>query len=89
MEKNNIIIQLIWGIALASVGLIMFIKIPAKMAEIEQQFSSGILFLRFSLYLISILLMGGGAKKIYSAYLQLDPRKKAKKKYKNQDGRNG
>jgi choline-glycine betaine transporter len=78
MNKNNII-QFVWGIALTLVGLIMLIRIPARMAEIELQFSSGISFLRFSLYLISILLMGGGAKKIHSTYVQFEKDKKQQK----------
>jgi len=64
MARKEALFQLIWGIALTSAGIMMFVYIPQKIAEIRQQFSSGIVFLRFCLYMISILLIVGGVKKI-------------------------
>lgn len=58
--------QLIWGIALTLVGIGVFIRIPQVMptlAEIEQ-FGGAMGFIRFCLYLMGIILVGGGIKKI-------------------------
>ncbi len=68
MTRKEALFQLIWGIALTGAGVMMFIYIPQKLAEIRQHFSSGIFFLRFCLYMISILLIVGGVKKIYNHF---------------------
>lgn len=59
--------QLIWGIALALAGIGVFFRIPQVMPRIEQipHFSSVIIFVRFCFYLIGVMLIGGGSKKIY------------------------
>ena len=69
-RKNKAVVQLIWGIALVSVGIGLFFRIPQVMpriAEIEQ-FSQVLFFIRFCFYLMGILLIGGGSKKIYKYY---------------------
>lgn len=69
-EKNKTVVQLIWGIALVLAGIGVFFRIPQimpKIAKIEQ-FSGAMFFIRFCFYLIGILLIGGGSKKIYSNY---------------------
>ncbi len=65
-NKNNV--QLIWGILLLSAGVGVFFEIPHKMQMIEQieHFSSGLFFIRFCFYLIGVLLVAGGGKKIFS-----------------------
>jgi len=68
MARKEALFQLIWGIALTYAGIMMLIYIPQKLAEIRQNFSSGIFFLRFCLYMISILLIAGGGKKIYNHF---------------------
>ena len=75
MTDNKATIQLIWGGALTLVGLMMFLSIPQKMIEIEKQFTSGLVFLRFSLYLVSILLFCGGIKKLYDVRRFLSEKK--------------
>ena len=75
MASKETLVQLIWGIALISAGIMMFIYIPQKLAEIRQHFSSGIFFLRFCLYMISILLMIGGGKKIYNHFVGMKQKK--------------
>ena len=69
MDKNNRSVQLVWGSALLVVGLLMFLNIPSKMGQISNQLqelsSSKLNLIRFSFYMISTLLIGGGAKKIF------------------------
>ncbi|MFZ1985335.1 MAG: hypothetical protein WAU91_13035 [Desulfatitalea sp.] len=59
-------IQLIWGIALVLAGLGMFVYIPQRMSELAQSgsFFGNSVVARLCLYLMAILLVGGGAKKI-------------------------
>jgi Ni,Fe-hydrogenase I cytochrome b subunit len=66
-DKNKVVVQLIWGIALTLAGIGVFIRIPQVMPRIEEieQFASVMFFIRFSLYLLGMLLIGGGLKKIY------------------------
>ena len=66
MFKNKPVIQVIYGIALTLAGIGVFYRIPQVMPRIEQlqQFSSVIGFIRFSFYLMGVLLIGGGLKKI-------------------------
>ncbi|MBW1840622.1 MAG: hypothetical protein JRF27_01605 [Deltaproteobacteria bacterium] len=69
---------MVWGAMLAMAGIGVFFRIPQVMPRIEQieQFSSVLFFIRFSFYLLGILLVGGGAKKIYDNYnrvVRLDP----------------
>jgi uncharacterized membrane protein HdeD (DUF308 family) len=74
MPKRNNSIQMIWGALLLLAGLGVFYRIPQVMPKIEQieQFSSSIFFIRFCFYLIGILLIGGGIKKVYSNYRKSD-----------------
>ena len=55
--------QLIWGIALLLVGIAVFIRIPQVMLKLAEmgQFGGGS---RFGLYLMGVILVGGGVKKI-------------------------
>jgi hypothetical protein len=66
-DKNKVVVQIIWGIALTLAGIGVFFRIPQVMPRIEEikQFSSVIFFIRFSFYLLGMLLIGGGLKKIY------------------------
>ena len=68
MPANKATIQIVWGVALLLVGLGMFYRIPQVMPKIAkiEQFASIIFFVKFSLYFIGVILVGGGAKKIYS-----------------------
>lgn len=60
-------IQLIWGVALLAAGVGVFFRIPQVMPDIEkiEYFASSIFFIRFCFYLLGVLLIGGGAKKVY------------------------
>jgi len=70
MTKNKTVIQIVWGIALVLAGIGVFFRIPQVMPRIEQieQFSSIMFFIRFCFYFLGVLLIGGGAKKIYDNY---------------------
>ncbi|RPJ14865.1 MAG: hypothetical protein EHM30_09635 [Desulfobacteraceae bacterium] len=70
MGKNGTTIQLCWGIILVLAGLGVFYRIPQVMPRIEtiEQFSSVMFFIRFCFYLLGILLIGGGLKKVYNNY---------------------
>lgn len=70
MEKNREIFQFVWGIILVLAGIGVFYRIPQVMPQIEKigQFSSAMLFIQFCFYLLGILLIGGGLKKVYHNY---------------------
>jgi len=70
MEKNKTNNQIIWGIALVIAGIGVFFRIPHVMSQIEkiEHFSSVTFFIRFCFYLMGIILIGGGSKKIYASY---------------------
>ncbi|MDO9565829.1 MAG: hypothetical protein Q7J15_03720 [Candidatus Desulfaltia sp.] len=70
MAKNKKTVQLVWGIALVLAGIGVFYRIPQVMPKIEQikQFSSIMLFIRFCFYFLGVLLIGGGAQKLYNNY---------------------
>ena len=56
-----------WGILLLLAGLGVFFMTPQKMREIEkiEHFSAYIPFIWFCFYFMSLLLIGGGIKKIF------------------------
>ena len=72
MEKDKNKIQLIWGILLVLAGIGVFYRIPQVWPQIEkiEFFSSVLPFIRFCFYLIGIMLIGGGSKKIYENYFK-------------------
>jgi hypothetical protein len=74
MPKRDNSIQIIWGALLLMAGLGVFYRIPQVMPTIEkiEQFSSSIFFIRFCFYLIGVMLIGGGIKKVYSNYRKSD-----------------
>jgi len=65
MDKKNKI-QLIWGIALILMGIGVFFRVPVVIEKLYEtvKFNSGLYFFRFSFYLIAVILIGGGIKKI-------------------------
>jgi len=66
MEKNKNI-QIVWGVVLVLAGIGVFFRIPQVMPEIQkiEHFSSAIFLIRFCFYFLGVLLIGGGAKKLY------------------------
>ncbi len=73
MDRQKTIIQIVWGVLLVLAGIGVFIRIHQVMPQILQieSFASASLFIRFCFYLLGILLIGGGSKKIYHYYQQL------------------
>ncbi|MCU0557767.1 MAG: hypothetical protein MUF67_10730 [Desulfobacterales bacterium] len=63
-SKRNV--QIVWGFLLIAAGIGVFIRIPQVMPQIAQieHFSSILVFIRFCFYLIGVMLIGGGAKKL-------------------------
>jgi len=57
----------VWGIALVLAGIGVFFRIPYVMPKVEkiEQFTGVLFFIRVSFYLLGILLVSGGAKKIF------------------------
>jgi hypothetical protein len=70
MTKEKITLQFFWGIALLLAGIGMFFRIPQLMPQIKTnpQFADSIGFIYFCLYLLGILLIGGGIKKLTDTY---------------------
>ncbi len=73
MDRNKVILQIIWGVLLVLAGAGVFVRIHQVMPQIEQieSFASTSLFIRFCFYLLGVLLIGGGSKKIYNNYQKL------------------
>ena len=68
MDKSKATYQLIWGILLTLMGLALFFQVTQVMERIVQiKYYAPIQWLiRVIIYLIAIMLIGGGAKKIYA-----------------------
>ncbi len=68
-DKKNTL-QLIWGTLLVLAGIGVFFRIPQLMPKIKkiEQFSSYmfIYFIYFCFYLVGILLIVGGGRKVYT-----------------------
>jgi cobalamin biosynthesis protein CobD/CbiB len=64
-EKNKL--QLIWGLILLLAGIGVFFRIPQVMPEIKkiEHFAAYIPFIYFSFYLLGVLLVIGGGRKVY------------------------
>lgn len=59
-------LQLIWGLALLLAGVGLFIRIPQVMPQLVQLrvFAGATGIVRFCLYLVGVILVGGGLQKI-------------------------
>ena len=70
MAQNNVKIQAFWGAALVLMGLAVFYRIPQVMPRIVQieQFAQMKGFIYFCFYLIGVVLIYGGVKKLYRYY---------------------
>jgi len=69
-ERKNTL-QLIWGILLLLAGVGVFLRIPQVMPEIKKiaHFAPYIIFIYFCFYLLGVLLIVGGGRKVYH-YIQ-------------------
>ena len=70
-EKSKF--QIAWGIALVAAGMGVIIMMPQKIQQIKQieYFVNKLMFIKFCFYLMAIMLIGGGSKKIYDHYRKL------------------
>jgi len=70
MERNKAIFQVVWGVLLLLMGVLLFLQVPLVMARIAQieHFVSIKWIIRIMVYLIALLLIGGGGRKIYDNY---------------------
>jgi hypothetical protein len=74
--KNHV--QLIWAGVLMSAGIAVFLEIPRKMSQLVQLWHSSttIWAFRICFYLIGILLVGGGIRKIFQYFQPNDQYRK-------------
>ncbi len=70
MNQDKSFYQLIWGWLLALAGVGVFFRVPQVMPKIEQirQYAPVLPYIKFCLYLLGVILLGGGAKKIFKYY---------------------
>jgi cobalamin biosynthesis protein CobD/CbiB len=75
MAKKKSTVQLIWGILLLLAGFGVLFRIPQVMPEIKkiEHFAPYMLFIYFCFYLLAVLLIAGGGKKIYHYIKQSKP----------------
>ncbi len=66
-------LHIVWGVILVLAGIGVFIRIPQVMPKIEEiEFFSAVLtWVRFCFYLLGVLLIGGGSKKVYENYRKI------------------
>ncbi len=67
MNDSRDIVQTIWGIALFVMGVGVFFRAPYVMEQVAEigHFASVSIFIRLCLYVMGVLLIGGGIKKLY------------------------
>jgi len=75
------ILQLVWGIALFLMGIGVIFRASAVIERISAtgEVSSGWYFLRFCFYLIAVILIGGGIRKINQYWFAASHRHDRKK----------
>ena len=61
-------VQLIWGVALVFMGIGVFFRIPHLISRISGSGQATLdqFFIRFCLYLMAVVLFGGGVKKLFN-----------------------
>ncbi len=66
MKNIQSILQPIWGFALLAMGIAFFFQIPHIMDQVSDiaYFQGLLIFMRICLYLVSVLLVGGGMQKL-------------------------
>ena len=67
-KKNNF--QVVWGIALVTMGIMVLFRIPQVLPEIKkiETFASSIGFIKFCFYFMAVMLIAGGGKKLYRQF---------------------
>ncbi len=70
MKKIKRTISLIWGCILITIGICVFFKINHIIPEFQKNnyYFGSVSYIKFAFYLIGVILIGGGIKKIYNYY---------------------
>ena len=71
MSEQKTTIQLVWGIALAAAGVGLFFRFPEKIPQLLETYGSFAAmkyFVYFVCYLVAVLLVIGGSRKIYNYF---------------------
>ncbi|MBS3757427.1 MAG: hypothetical protein KGY61_02070 [Desulfobacterales bacterium] len=70
MNTYRDIFQTVWGIALFTMGVGVFFRVPYVMERIAgfEHFTSVSAYIRICFYIMGILLIGGGVKKLYGLW---------------------
>ncbi len=70
MKEYRDIFQTVWGVALLLMGISVFFRVPYLMEQVGdiEYFVSILVFIRICFYLIGIILIGGGIKKLYGLW---------------------
>ena len=65
-KRKNTNIQLIWGAALTLMGVAVFFKVPQVVPKLEAMGQSAftITFFRICIYIMGLILIGGGIRKL-------------------------
>ena len=73
MDKSKAIFQAIWGVLLLLMGILLFFQVPEVMERIAQieYYASIKWIIRIIVYVIAVILIGGGGRKIYENYKHL------------------
>jgi len=68
MSEHRNIFQMIWGTALFMMGVGLFFRIPHVMEQVVtiEYFAPAAVLIRICFYLMGLLLIGGGIKKLYA-----------------------
>lgn len=75
-EPSHGRVQLVWGILLVAVGIAVFFRIPQVMPKLAEMGQPGaaLVFIRICFYIMGIVLVGGGTKKIIYCLQKRGPR---------------
>ena len=78
MKQDSSKLQLVWGCLLTLMGIALIFRIPQIIPKIKQiEFYGPVrYFIYFCLYLIAVILIAQGAKKIFENYKQAKNRNK-------------
>ena len=62
--------QLAWGVALTLMGLAVFFRVPQVVPELvkKMNMASGEALISFCMYLVGIILLGGGIRKLVAHF---------------------
>ena len=66
-ENTKATLQLVWGFLLVMAGVGLLFRIPQVIPQIRQiqSLDAALPFIYFCLYFMAVILIGGGARKLY------------------------